>query len=306
MVKNLFMKFSCLVFLAVIIINITDKFLMKETGNVIEKSENVIKETGSVIEETVTAKAAIIKNVSDNGSNLLDNFHPDSNTSTCVKEYTYTVEYNEPAFPQVHTITLEAGCTYGDILRGQMRDIIYSIRVTGKTMECPGNPILNSETESFLHVDTLSLRQVTVPNVAFISASIDGKVLNKSGSGYLCADNSINKNILGESLPIPVEFSNNGIGLDYNSIDLNSTYEGFVNGSGGMYVRSIKTKMQKHNKLTQIGDYFTVCLTIADFGNVPKDKDYHKAVWDIVIINAGNLSIQKKTIYQDIPVTIKD
>ena len=85
MVKNLFMKFSCLIFLAVIIINITDKFLMKKTGNVIEKSENVIKETGSVIEETVTAKAAIIKNVSDNGSNLLDNFHPDSNTSTCVK-----------------------------------------------------------------------------------------------------------------------------------------------------------------------------------------------------------------------------
>ncbi len=41
MVKNLFMKFSCLIFLAVIIINITDKFLMKKTGNVIEKSENV-------------------------------------------------------------------------------------------------------------------------------------------------------------------------------------------------------------------------------------------------------------------------
>ena len=36
------MKFSCLVFLAVIIINITDKFLMKETGNVIEKSEILV------------------------------------------------------------------------------------------------------------------------------------------------------------------------------------------------------------------------------------------------------------------------
>lgn len=145
-------------------------------------------------------------------------------------------------------------------------------------MECPGNPGLNSETESFLHVNSLSLRQVTVPNVAFVSASL---------------------------LAIPVEFSNNDMDLDYNSMDLNSAYEGFENGRGGMYVRSIKTIMQKQDKLTQTGDYFAVHSTIADFGNVAKDKDYHRAVWDIDIINADNLSVQNKTIYQDVPVAIK-
>lgn len=458
MVKFLFRKFFCLMFIVVIIINITDNFLTEKNksvanGNVIEANENTIEKTRSVTNETFTAKAAIVKNVLDDGSNLMDDLHTGSNTliqdisldiipkpdnalqiissigsfdisitgipvavsdnghiifykansnnpgfkvvdmeysdnastnmffkdykeknngqkilklylkdlsgvgrnyiiiecfnyeardfnsmvsvlpqdntmgawaaeefmpvsagftdmaacnGTCNKKYTYTVEYNELAFPQVHTITLEAGCTYGDIPRGQMKDIIYSIRITGKTMECPGNPGLNSETESFLHVNSLSLRQVTVPNAAFVSTSVDGKVLKKGGNRYLSAANGINKDVLGASLlAIPVEFSNNGMDLDYNSMDLNSAYEGFENGRGGMYVRSIKTIMQKQDKLTQTGDYFAVHSTIADFGNVAKDKDYHRAVWDIDIINADNLSVQNKTIYQDVPVAIK-
>lgn len=110
---------------------------------------------------------------------------------------TYTVEYNELALPQTHTITLESYCTYSNIRIGQMADIIHMLKVTGKTMTCPKNPSLNSKTESFLHVNTLSLRQTTVPNAAFVSTAIDGSVLNKGGSASLSASIGINMGILG-------------------------------------------------------------------------------------------------------------
>ncbi len=212
---------------------------------------------------------------------------------------TYTVEYNELALPQTNTITLEAYCTYSDIRIGQMADIIYCIKITGKTMSCPRNPSFNSKTESFLHVDTLSLRQTTVPNAAFVSTSIDGSVLNKGGSASLSASIGINAGILGASLSVPVTFSGN------STVDINNTYKGYVNGRNGVYVRSIKTKMQSQYKLTQIGQYFEVRSTIADFGNVAKSNDSHKAIWDIGIINADNMSTQNKTIYHNVSIAIK-
>ena len=212
---------------------------------------------------------------------------------------TYTVEYNELALPQTHTITLESYCTYSNIRIGQMADIIYRLKVTGKTMTCPKNPSLNSKTESFLHVNTLSLRQTTVPNAAFVSTAIDGSVLNKGGSASLSASIGINMGILGASLSVPVTFSDN------STIDINNTYKGYVNGKNGVYVCSVKTKMQSQYKLTKIGHYFEVRSTIADFGNVSKSNDFHKAAWDIGVINADNLSTQNKTIYHNVSIAIK-
>ncbi len=45
--------------------------------------------------------------------------------------------------------------------------------------------------------------------------------------------------------------------------------------------------------------------TIADFGNVSKSNDFHKAAWDIGVINADNLSTQNKTIYHNVSIAIK-
>ncbi len=132
-----------------------------------------------------------------------------------------------------------------------------------------------------------------------MSTSIDGSVLNKGGSASLSASIGINAGILGASLSVPVTFSGN------STVDINNTYKGYVNGRNGVYVRSIKTKMQSQYKLTQIGQYFEVRSTIADFGNVAKSNDSHKAIWDIGIINADNMSTQNKTIYHNVSIAIK-
>lgn len=214
---------------------------------------------------------------------------------------TYSVKFQHLAFEETHTITLATDCTYSNIRVGQMSDIIYRIEIVGKTLSCPGSPSLNSKTESSLHVNTAALRQTTVPNAAFISTSISGKVLNSSSSGAsLSASISINLAALGVSLSIPVSFTGNNI------VNINSTYTSYVNGRNGQYTRSIKTTMQNNYKLTQINHYFEVRSTIADFGNVSRNSANHKGTWDITIINAADKSTQNKTISQNVPIAIKN
>ena len=125
------------------------------------------------------------------------------------------------ALEQTHKITLATDCIYSNIRVGRMTDIVYRIEITGKSMTCPDNPSLNSRTESYLHVDAAALRQTTVPNVAFVSTSIDGKVQNNSWGGA--------------SLSVPVSFSGS------STVNINNTYEGYVNGRNDKYTRSIKT-----------------------------------------------------------------
>lgn len=222
-------------------------------------------------------------------------FADTSNTSR-----TYTVNYNEFTVPQTHTITIATDATYSNIRVGQSADIIYRIEITGKTMTCPGNPSINSSTESFLHVDTAALRQTTVPNVAFVSTSIDGEVQNNgSSSSSLSASIGVSFGAISASLSLPVSFSGS------YTVDINNTYTGYVNGRNGNYTRSIKTAMDSSYKLTQIGYYFEVRSTMADFGNVEKAKVNHKATWDLTIINAGDMSTQSKTIIQNVPIAIE-
>lgn len=213
---------------------------------------------------------------------------------------TYSIKYNDLSLIQTHTITLATDCTYGNIPVGQTARIVYLIEITGKTLTCPGNPSLNSKTESYLHVDTLSLRQTTVPYVAFISTSIDGKVQNNSFFGpSLSASIGVSFGALGLSLSVPVSFSGS------DTIDINSTYDSYVNGRNGRYVRSIKTTMSNNYKLTQIGHYFAVESTIGDFGNLVRKSTLHKATWDISIINAANMSTQSKIIHQNVNISIQ-
>lgn len=219
--------------------------------------------------------------------------------STSNTSRTYTVKYNDLALEQTHKITLATDCTYSNIRVGQMADIIYRIEITGKSMTCPNNPSLNSSTESYLHVDAAALRQTTVPNAAFVSTSIDGRVQNNSWSGAsLSASIGVNLGALGVSLSVPVTFSGS------STVDINDTYESYVNGRNSQYTRSIKTAMNSNYKLTQIGYYFEVRSTIADFGNTTKSSASHKATWDITIINAADSSTQSKTITQNVPISI--
>lgn len=219
--------------------------------------------------------------------------------STSNTSRTYTVKYNDLALEQTHKITLATDCTYSNIRVGQMADIIYRIEITGKSMTCPNNPSLNSSTESYLHVDAAALRQTTVPNAAFVSTSIDGRVQNNSWSGAsLSASIGVNLGALGVSLSVPVTFSGS------STVDINDTYESYVNGRNSQYTRSIKTAMKSNYKLTQIGYYFEVRSTIADFGNTTKSSASHKATWDITIINAADSSTQSKTITQNVPISI--
>lgn len=219
--------------------------------------------------------------------------------STSNTSRTYTVKYNDLALEQTHKITLATDCIYSNIRVGQMTDIVYRIEITGKSMTCPDNPSLNSRTESYLHVDAAALRQTTVPNVAFVSTSIDGKVQNNSwGGASLSASIGVGLGALGVSLSVPVSFSGS------STVNINNTYEGYVNGRNNKYTRSIKTTMKSNYKLTQIGYYFEVRSTIADFGNTTKSSASHKAAWDITIINAADLSTQTKTIIQNVPISI--
>lgn len=219
--------------------------------------------------------------------------------STSNTSRTYTVKYNDFTLEQTHKITLATDCTYSNIRVGQMADIIYRIEITGKSMTCPDDPSLNSSTECYLHVDAAALRQTTVPNAAFVSTSIDGKVQNKSwGGASLSASIGVGLGALGVSLSVPVSFSGS------STLDINNIYEGYVNGRNNQYTRSIKTAMKSNYKLTQIGYYFEVRSTIADFGNTAKSSASHKATWDITIINAGDLSTQSKTITQNVPISI--
>lgn len=222
---------------------------------------------------------------------------PYASTSNTVR--TYTVKYMDFTVEQTHKITLATDCTYSNIRVGQMADIIYQIEITGKSISCPDNPSLNSSTESYLHVDAAALRQTTVPNAAFVSTSIDGKVQNNGISGpSLSASIGVGYGALSASLSIPISFSGS------NTVDINDTYESYVNGRNNNYTRSIKTAMKSNYKLTQIGYFFAVRSTIADFGNVTKASANHKATWDITIINAGDMSTQSKTIFQNVPVSI--
>lgn len=140
------------------------------------------------------------------------------------------------ALEQTHKITLATDCIYSNIRVGQMTDIVYRIGITGKSMTCPDNPSLNSRIKSYLHVDAAALRQTTVPNVAFVSTSIDGKVQNNSwGGASLSASIGVGLGALGVSLSVPVSFSGS------STVNINNTYEGYVNGRNNKYTRSIKT-----------------------------------------------------------------
>lgn len=243
------------------------------------------------------------------GAWVAKEFSPASTTYNDLSTYTYTsnivrtytMKYYDFSFEQTHTITIAADATYSNIRVGQMTDIIYRIGVIGKTMVCPGNPSLNSSTESYLHVDAAALRQTTVPNTAFVSTSIDGYVKNNNwGSPSLSASIGVSLGVLGVSLSVPISYSGS------SSIDIDDTYESYVNGRNGQYTRSIRTAMKSNYRLTQIGHYFEVRSTIADFGNVAKSSAYHKATWDLTIINGGDFSTQAKIITQNVLIAIQN
>lgn len=196
---------------------------------------------------------------------------------------TYVVKFKDFRIEQVHTISLALDCSYSDIPVGQHAVLTHRVEIVKKTVYCKEDPILNSDTESALHVNAIKLRQTTRPNVAFISTEINGRVQNNDlfGRGELSANIGVSLGVLGLSLALPVNFT------PLAPVDLNSTFKDYVNGRDGKYSRSVEITMDDKFKLTQIGYFFSVTSVVADFGNVAKSAADYKAEWEIEIINAS-------------------
>lgn len=221
-----------------------------------------------------------------------------SRVSTKNNVRTYSVTFQYLPYEQTHTISIAFDCTYSDIPIGQTADIIYRFEIIGKSVDCPMDPTQNRSTTSFLHIDDLALRQITVPNVAFISESIDGLVQNNGAVGELSASISVGYGALSASLSFPINFTT------FETVDIRPDYRSFVNGRNGNYTRSIKTSMANGFKLTQIGYYFEVRCTLGDFGNTAKSRAYHCAVWDITIINYGNKDLFEYSKTLHVPIGV--
>jgi hypothetical protein len=201
---------------------------------------------------------------------------------------------------QTHSITLAVDCTYSNIPRGLTADIIYRLEIIGKTIDCPSDPVLSSSEDSYLRIDALNLRQTTVPNVAFVSESIDGVVekRNSTGTPTLSASIGVGYGLLSAELSLPTSLSS------YATVDINSIYRDFVNGRDGQYTRSNITTMASGLVLDEIGNYFSVRCTLGDFGNEQANYAYHKGRWEVTVFNIANHETTSYLITQNVIMSV--
>lgn len=185
---------------------------------------------------------------------------------------------------QTHTIKWRTNVDYSNIVVGQEATQYYRLTVTEKSMDYGEDTHLNSNTDSFLHVNGIVLRQTGIKNTAWKSTTIDGYSQQNHGNANFSVSLSVAKGPLSASLTLPPlsSFSNQG------HIDINEVYTGYENGVNGEYFRSIKTTLNRALKLTVLNDYFEVISVLRDYGNEPITSNQRlQATWDVEIINAG-------------------
>lgn len=194
--------------------------------------------------------------------------------------HTITKSFYDGALYSTHTITLDFICEPPDtMVKGNFSDPIkYTVKVVGKSMNVPGATNLNSSTMSYLHVDDVTLSQISIPNTVWSSTEISGKV--HGGSMNLSADFGISVGGLGVSLSFPLTGN-----FDYTSLnDTHTTYENY----NGNYVRAIQTKLADSYALTQINDKFVVESVLNDLAATARTGQV-LSTWEITIVNASTL-----------------
>ncbi|MDR1156981.1 MAG: hypothetical protein LBK75_01535 [Oscillospiraceae bacterium] len=196
-----------------------------------------------------------------------------------------TKTYSNMGETQTHTIKWFTNVDYSNVPIGQEVNQYYRFEVYEKSMSFSVSTSLNSNTSSYLHIDGLSLSQISVGNTAWKSTTLDGYVQSNGWGGSLSADISISLGVLALTYSFPLTFS----GSHY--VDINSIYTGYTNGVNGNYTRSIKTVMDSDFKLTQNGHYFEVISALRDYGNASRSSSSMKARWNIDVINAGTMEV---------------
>ena len=183
-----------------------------------------------------------------------------------------------------HTIRWRTSIDYSNVPVGQEAYQYFRLTVYDKTSRYSVNTNLNSDSQSYLHVDKLTIDQASVPYSAWKSTKIDGDVQNNGSSGELSASIGVNYGILSLSYSFPISFSHKGY------VDIDETYTSYEN-AGGNYTRNINTKMDSNFKLTQEGHYFEVRSALRDYGNATRTSKPMKSRFHVDIINAGTMEI---------------
>lgn len=221
--------------------------------------------------------------------------------SSDTKFWSCTRSYYDMGENQTHTISWRTNVDYSNIIKGQEATQYYRLTVYAKSMVFEVNTDLNSDTMSFLHVNSIQLKQTSVPYTAWKSTSIDGIVQNNGGSGELSANIGVSLGILDLNYSIPISFTNVGI------VDINNTYTGYENGVNDQYTRSIEITMDSNYKLTQIGQYFEVVSVLRDYGNTTQNAKAIGAQWYVTIINASQPDILDNRMFrQDVMISVID
>lgn len=205
--------------------------------------------------------------------------HPsaDKKTWNCSQVFFSMGEY------QTHTISWRTSVDAEKLRTGSDSEILNRITVYSKTMSFTESSDMNSSNESYLHIDSVALRQSSIPNTAWISTDIDGIVQDNSYHGGLSASIGFSLGAIGIDYSVPVSdmFSHGG------TIDINQTYDTYENGVNGRYTRAIETKLNSNYKLTQIGHFFNVTSVLRDYGNTAQSNRTLRAIWDVDVINLG-------------------
>ena len=200
-----------------------------------------------------------------------------------------------------HTISWRTNADYADVPVGQEATQKYRLTVYAKSMNFPSNSDLNSSTSSFLHINSIKLRQTSVRNTAWSSTTFDGEVAATGSYGVtLYVGLGVNFGPLNVALDISSLFT------DKTNIDINEYYNGYENGVNGNYTRSIKTTLGDSFRLTNIGHYYYVESVLRDYGNVTQDASTLKATWDVEIMNSSTFETCMHTCEHNVSVAIVD
>lgn len=230
----------------------------------------------------------------------ISSFVTDENTpvpyaKTDVMTKTITKSFETVNVTETHTISLRFTCDYANVPVGGQIAQRYRVTVSDKTMRGANT---SSNSDSYLHVDDVKLKQVSIPNTAWASTTIDGKAFPIRLGASLGAGISVGYGALSVSYSIPSSFVSKGY------IDLNETFTGYENYSGH-YTRSIQTRMgDSPVRLTDEGHYFYVESALRDYGNSKLSSQVLKARWEISIVNAWNLDMSNYSYDQNVALNI--
>ncbi len=195
----------------------------------------------------------------------------------CLKSFEWFTEI------QTHTIYWFSYLDYLTVPKGRESNQHYRLTVESKSVTHSVNTDMDSDTESCLRIKGLELRLMSIPNTAWKAVKIDGEVRKTNiFKPKLSAEIGVACGLLGASLSIDADYT------EYETIDIDDTFDTFVNGVDDNYTRRISVAMNRYFQLAEVGQYFDVVATLRDYGNETTAGTMY-AVWKMEIINGASL-----------------